>query len=140
MTVGPLRRIDLVVARLLVELCERRPSTATSVSVSFRALSVAAVNATGQAEALGISLCDRRLGSYGLSYFEALEFGMLHIEWPRRIVAGALGGAGVNYAFIDHFQEVARAHFTVRRLERRYGKDTVRAAYERISGATPAAA
>ena len=55
-------------------------------------------------------------------------------------VIGALGGAGVNYAFIDHFQEVARAHFTVRRLERRYGKDTVRAAYERISGATPAAA
>ena len=55
-------------------------------------------------------------------------------------VIGALGGAAVNYAFIDHFQEIARAHFTVRRLERRYGKDTVRAAYERISGATPAAA
>jgi hypothetical protein len=28
---------------------------------------------------------------------------------------GALGGAAVNYAFIDHFQEIARAHFTVRR-------------------------
>jgi EcsC protein family len=47
---------------------------------------------------------------------------------------GALGGAAVNYAFIDHFQEVARAHFVVRRLERRYGKDAVRAAYERLSG------
>ena len=34
-------------------------------------------------------LCDRRLGSYDLSYFEALEFGMLQIKWPRRIVAGA---------------------------------------------------
>jgi EcsC protein family len=33
---------------------------------------------------------------------------------------GALGGAAVNYAFIDHFQEIARAHFTVRRLELRY--------------------
>jgi hypothetical protein len=55
-------------------------------------------------------------------------------------VIGALGGAAVNYAFIDHFQEIARAHFIVRRLERRYGKDAVRAAYERISGATPAAA
>jgi hypothetical protein len=55
----------------------------------FARISVAAVNATGQAEALGISLCDRRLGSYSLSYFEALEFGMLQIEWPRRIVAGA---------------------------------------------------
>jgi hypothetical protein len=41
-------------------------------------------------------------------------------------VIGALGGAAVNYAFIDHFQEVARAHFVVRKLERRYGKDIVR--------------
>jgi EcsC protein family len=53
---------------------------------------------------------------------------------------GALGGAAVNYAFIDHFQEIARAHFTVRRLERRYGKDAVRAAYDKLSGATPTAA
>ena len=45
---------------------------------------------------------------------------------------GALGGATVNYAFIDHFQEVARAHFTIRRLERTYGKDVVRIAYERV--------
>jgi EcsC protein family len=36
-------------------------------------------------------------------------------------VIGALGGAAVNYAFIDHFQEIARAHFVVRRFERRYG-------------------
>ena len=55
-------------------------------------------------------------------------------------VIGALGGAAVNYAFIDHFQEVARAHFVVRKLERRYGKDTVRAAYERLSRKAAAAA
>ena len=54
-------------------------------------------------------------------------------------VIGALRGAAVNYAFIDHFQEVARAHFVVRRLERRYGKETVRAAYDRLSGNPPAA-
>ncbi|MGB9655552.1 MAG: EcsC family protein, partial [Pseudolabrys sp.] len=44
----------------------------------------------------------------------------------------ALGGAAINYAFIDHFQSVARGHFTVRRLERKYGKDTVFDAYERL--------
>jgi hypothetical protein len=55
-------------------------------------------------------------------------------------VIGALGGAAVNYAFIDHFQDVARAHFAVRRLERQYGKEIVRAAYERLSGEAPAAA
>jgi len=48
-------------------------------------------------------------------------------------LVGALGGATVNYAFIEHFQEVARGHFTVRRLERAYGKEAVRKAYERFA-------
>ncbi len=48
-------------------------------------------------------------------------------------VVGAFGGAAVNYAFIEHFQDVARGHFTVRRLERAYGKDFVRAEYERLA-------
>ena len=48
-------------------------------------------------------------------------------------VVGALGGAAINYAFIEHFQDVARGHFTVRRLERLYGKDTIRNEYDRIA-------
>jgi hypothetical protein len=51
-------------------------------------------------------------------------------------VLGAIGGAAVNLAFIEHFQDVARGHFTVRRLERIYGADAVRAEYERIKAAT----
>jgi antitoxin component of RelBE/YafQ-DinJ toxin-antitoxin module len=47
-------------------------------------------------------------------------------------VIGAFGGALVNYVFIDHFQDVARGHFTVRRLERKYGEDTVRFQYDRV--------
>src|SRR5712671_3481980 len=47
-------------------------------------------------------------------------------------IVGALGGAAVNYAFLDHFQGVARGHFAVRRLERAYGKEVVRAQYERV--------
>jgi hypothetical protein len=39
----------------------------------------------------------------------------------------------VNYAFIEHFQDVARAHFTIRRLERVYGKDVVQKQYERFA-------
>ena len=46
-------------------------------------------------------------------------------------LVGALGGAMVNYAFIAHFQDVARGHFAIRRLERTYGKEVVRAEYER---------
>jgi EcsC protein family len=47
-------------------------------------------------------------------------------------VIGALGGAAINLAFIEHFQDVARGHFTVRRLERIYGAELVRAEYERL--------
>lgn len=47
-------------------------------------------------------------------------------------VVGAAGGALINFVFIDHFQSMARGHFTVRRLERKYGADTVKEEYERI--------
>ena len=50
-------------------------------------------------------------------------------------VAGAVGGATVNVLFIDHFQDMARGHFTVRRLERIYGPDEVRTRYARLLGA-----
>ncbi len=48
-------------------------------------------------------------------------------------VIGALGGATINALFMDHFQDVAHAHFTVRRLERTYGEDTVREQYSRFA-------
>ena len=44
-------------------------------------------------------------------------------------VAGAVGGATINVLFIDHFQGLARGHFIVRRLERKYGLETVRTSY-----------
>jgi len=44
-------------------------------------------------------------------------------------VVGALGGATINVLFIDHFQDMARGHFIVRRLEREYGEDEVRKRY-----------
>lgn len=45
-------------------------------------------------------------------------------------VVGAVGGAAVNAAFMNHFQAIARGHFTVRRLERAYGKAPVQVAYD----------
>jgi len=38
---------------------------------------------------------------------------------------GAAGGALINTIFIDHFQNMARGHFIIRRLERRYDKDLI---------------
>jgi hypothetical protein len=48
-------------------------------------------------------------------------------------VLGAVGGASINVLFMNHFQDVARGHFMVRRLERRYGHELVRDEYRRIA-------
>ena len=44
-----------------------------------------------------------------------------------------LGGCGlVNTMFISHFQDMARGHFSIRRLERRYGADAIQDTYQRL--------
>ncbi len=50
-------------------------------------------------------------------------------------IVGAITGAAINAAFTEHFQSLARGHFTVRRLERAYGAHEVRAEYARIARA-----
>jgi len=51
-------------------------------------------------------------------------------------VVGAVGGGLVNTVFISHFQDVARGHFAIRRLEREYGVEVVRIAYEALAPGT----
>lgn len=46
---------------------------------------------------------------------------------------GAAGGATINLLFMDHFQNMARGHFIVRRLERTYGVAPVRESYARLA-------
>lgn len=46
-------------------------------------------------------------------------------------VIGAAGGALVNTLFIGHYQDMARGHFIVRRLEKIHGAEPVRLAYEK---------
>jgi hypothetical protein len=50
-------------------------------------------------------------------------------------VIGAAGGAFINSIFIQHFQDMARGHFTIRRLERKYGSLLVRSQYDKLSRA-----
>ncbi len=47
-------------------------------------------------------------------------------------VIGAAGGALINTLFMSHFQDTARGHFAVRRLERIYGAEVVREAYAEL--------
>jgi len=49
-------------------------------------------------------------------------------------VIGAVAGATLNTMFTDYYQDMARGHFIVRRLEKQYGYETVRAAYNQLAG------
>jgi hypothetical protein len=47
-------------------------------------------------------------------------------------VLGAVGGGLVNTIFISHFQDMARGHFVLRGLERKYSAEVVEDAYQRL--------
>jgi hypothetical protein len=49
---------------------------------------------------------------------------------------GAVLGAMVNTVFMDHFQQMAHGHFTVRPLERQYGQLAVERAFQTIDVAS----
>ena len=47
-------------------------------------------------------------------------------------VIGAVSGASVNWMFIQHYQKMANAHFSIRGLERKYGEKEVETLYMEI--------
>lgn len=51
-------------------------------------------------------------------------------EWIP--VFGAVTGGSINLLFISHFQRIAEGHFTVRQLERMYGKQRTQMEYEGV--------
>jgi hypothetical protein len=48
-------------------------------------------------------------------------------------IAGAISGALLNFIFMQHFQDIGRGHFIVRRLERAYGTERIRREYEKLN-------
>ena len=49
------------------------------------------------------------------------------------------GSAALNVVFMNYFQDLARGHFLVRRLERIYGAEAVKREYERLAQERPRA-
>lgn len=50
-------------------------------------------------------------------------------------IVGGIAGGSLNYVFMDYYQEMARVHFTIRGLERKYGDGddgSVRACFEQL--------
>jgi hypothetical protein len=48
-------------------------------------------------------------------------------------IIGAAGGATVNVLFMNHFQDMARGHFIVKRLEAKYGSENVERVYRTLA-------
>jgi hypothetical protein len=74
-------------------------------------------------------------GSIELVRAIAARFGVVisdHAAARAIPVAGAFSGAALNLIFMNHYQDVARGHFIVRRLERDYGNDTIRKLYKKL--------
>ena len=48
-------------------------------------------------------------------------------------VIGAVAGGSINLLFMHHFQEMARGHFIVKRLEKKYGTKRVEKVYQELA-------
>jgi hypothetical protein len=70
-----------------------------------------------------VALIKRVVERLGVQYTEKLGAQLVP-------VIGAVGGAAINTVFISHFQAMAKGHFTVLRLERKYTKEIVETAYK----------
>lgn len=55
-------------------------------------------------------------------------------------IIGAVSGATINVIFMEHFQKIAKGHFTLRRLERAYGSAHIRHHYTLLASPLPKAA
>jgi hypothetical protein len=72
-----------------------------------------------------LQLLGRIAARFGMPVSQKLAAQMLPL-------IGAATGATINWMFMDHYQGMARGHFTVRRLERTYGCATIRELYEQL--------
>lgn len=91
--------------------------------------------------AVRIALTEALRGAVGRALLPAFvgqiaaRFGVpvgLKLSAQAAPLIGAATGAAINLAFLEHFRGIARGHFTVRRLERTHGADTVREAWTRL--------
>lgn len=97
-------------------------------SISEAAQYVAASTAASQSAPVILRLINQIAARFGIAVTQKAMAQAIPL-------LGAAGGAAINYAFIHHFQSLARGHFTIRRLERKYGAELVRECYNSIQAA-----
>jgi hypothetical protein len=91
-----------------------------------------AVTAMGDSSRIDVSapvvwrLIAEIAGRFSLLFADRVVSGLLP-------VLGGVGGAAYNVVFMDHFDRIATAHFLLRGLERRHGRETVVRLYHRAA-------
>lgn len=117
---------------------ETGPATGEALDSAYYATRAALAQATREAATYVAQKGATREGAPALVAFLgriAARFGLEVSEKAAAQlipVAGAAGGLALNVLFTQHFQRLAEGHFTVRRLERKYGAATVQEEYQRL--------
>lgn len=131
-----LRDADTRSACLMVFAMGGKAGADDAADSGYYAVRMALARTVGQAaDYLGAKVTADRAAAPAMVRLIAAIADRFGIQVTEKVAAqavpalGAAGGALVNTLFIDHFQDMARGHFTVRRLERKYGEEAVRAAY-----------
>jgi hypothetical protein len=128
--------IDAKLACLTVFALGGKSNSAAALESDYFAVRAALAEAVGEASKF---LAQKGLSKAGAPALVRLvsvvgaRFGVVVSEKAAAQafpIVGAVGGALVNTLFIAHFQEVARGHFIVRRLEAIYGKELVMGTYQ----------
>ena len=102
--------------RMLAESAARQAAGTASQGFQFT---------SGQAAAWLAQIIEAVAQRFGVKVTEKLAL-------QAAPILGAASGAALNALFISHYQDMARGHFVVRRLEEKYGAEEVRAAYSRV--------
>jgi len=102
---------------------------------AYFAVRIALAKALGEAAAFIGGAGAGRVATPAMVRFLAQVAARFGVPVTEKVIAqslplvGAAGGAVINLLFIDHFQDMARGHFIVRRLERTHGREAVSHAY-----------
>ncbi len=137
-----LTRLEARLACLQVFALGARP-TGTRTDVGYFAARAMLTRFTGSAAALLVERGAAELTAPMANRFIAEIVSRFSIVVSDRVAAsavpvvGAIGGATVNVIFMNHFQQIAEGHFTVRRLEREYGAEPVRQHYAELAARRP---
>ncbi|HCZ5382800.1 TPA: EcsC family protein [Escherichia coli] len=112
-----------------------RSFTAEAMQILSKELSEIATKKVSVNAAM--NLTPRQTGKWLATLIEkvATRFGIVITEKTAAQVVpviGAFAGATLNIMFTDYYQDMARGHFIIKRLEKKYGSELIKSEYMKI--------